>query len=137
MNRPYFAMEHENCKCILVQMRTKKLGYVTEDRWSSADVYIACLGKLPDNYLTQKEAEKAGWIREEGNLAEELPGKLIGGDIFQNKEHKLPSSLGRIWYEADINYESGYRNDSRILYSNDGLIFATYDHYETFYEVLH
>ena len=42
---------------------------------------------------------------------------------------------GRIWYEADINYESGYRNDARILYSNDGLIFASYDHYTTFYEI--
>ena len=42
---------------------------------------------------------------------------------------------GRVWYEADINYTGGYRNTHRILYSNDGLIFVTYNHYETFYEV--
>ena len=133
---PYKTNLHMYCKCILVPMRTKKLGHVAEDRWNGADVYIACLGKLPDNYLTQKEAENAGWEQKKGNLSEKLPGKLIGGDIFQNKENKLPSADGRIWYEADIDYESGYRNSSRILYSSDGLIFATYDHYKTFYEVL-
>ena len=133
---PYETNLHMYCKCILVPMRTKNLGHVTEDRWNGADVYIACLGKLPDNYLTQKEAENAGWEQKKGNLSEKLPGKLIGGDIFQNKENKLPYADGRVWYEADIDYEGGYRNSSRILYSNDGLIFATYDHYHTFYEVL-
>lgn len=43
---------------------------------------------------------------------------------------------GRVWYEADINYTGGYRRRHRILYSNDGLIFVTYDHYETFWEVV-
>ena len=71
-----------------------------------------------------------------GNLREVLPNSTIGGDIYRNRENKLPSADGRIWYEADIDYEGGYRNDSRILYSNDSLIFATYDHYKTFYEVL-
>lgn len=52
-----------------------------------------------------------------------------------NKAKKLPITPGRVWYEADINYEDGYRNRQRILYSNDGLIFASYDHYHTFYEI--
>ena len=133
---PYKTDIHEKCKCILVPIRTKKLGHVSEDRWNGADVYIACLGKLPDNYVTQKEAEGLGWKQKKGNLREVLPNAAIGGDIFQNKENKLPSANGRIWYEADIDYEGGYRNSSRILYSSDGLIFATYDHYHTFYEVL-
>ena len=133
---PYKTDKHENCKCILVPTRTKKLGHVTDDRWNGADVYISCLGKLPDNYVTPKEAEDAGWISKKGNLSEVLPGRTIGGRIYENRDSKLPSSPSRIWYEADINYESGYRNDSRIIYSNDGLIFATYDHYKTFYEVL-
>ena len=47
----------------------------------------------------------------------------------------LPDLNGRIWYEADFNYVSGWRNDYRVLYSNDGLIFITYDHYKTFYEL--
>ena len=52
-----------------------------------------------------------------------------------NYDLKLPVSQGRIWYEADINYTGGKRNRERILYSNDGLIFVTYDHYQTFYEI--
>ena len=60
---------------------------------------------------------------------------MIFDGIFNNKEGKLPSKNGRVWYEADINYTGGYRNDDRILFSNDGLIFVTYDHYETFLEI--
>ena len=52
-----------------------------------------------------------------------------------NDKGKLPDAPNRIWYEADIDYQSGYRNTYRILYSNDGLIFVTYDHYQTFYEL--
>ena len=133
---PFSVLLHPHCQCILVPMRTKKLGYVSQDRWNGADVYISCLGKLPDCYITQSEAEKAGWIREDGNLAEKLPQKMIGGDIFKNKANKLPSTPGRVWYEADIDYNGGYRNNSRILYSSDGLLFVTYDHYQTFYEIL-
>ena len=60
---------------------------------------------------------------------------MIGGDRYYNDDLKLPNVIGRIWYEADINYNKGKRNKQRILYSNDGLIFATYDHYQTFYEI--
>ena len=62
-------------------------------------------------------------------------GKMIGGNVYHNKEKKLPDISGRVWYEADINYTEGFRNRQRILYSNDGLIFVTYDHYQTFYEI--
>jgi hypothetical protein len=81
------------------------------------------------------EAIKAGWKQKKGNLNEVLPGYMIGGDVYHNKSKKLPDAPGRVWYEADINYESGFRNRQRILYSNDGLIFASYDHYHTFYEI--
>ena len=64
-----------------------------------------------------------------------LPGKMIGGAVYKNKDGKLPQSPGRVWYEADINYGGGKRNRQRIVYSNDGLMFATYDHYQTFYEI--
>ena len=69
------------------------------------------------------------------NLDRVLPGYMIGGDVYKNKNKKLPDAPGRIWYEADINYNGGFRNRQRVLYSNDGLIFATYDHYHTFYEI--
>ena len=60
---------------------------------------------------------------------------MLGGDVFANSAAKLPSAPGRIWYEADINYYDGRRNRHRVLWSNDGLIFVTYDHYSTFYEI--
>lgn len=56
--------------------------------------------------------------------------------IYQNRNKHLPYKLGRIWYEADINYYEGRRNRHRLLWSNDGLIFVTYDHYATFYEII-
>ena len=48
-------------------------------------------------------------------------------NLYQNKEGKLPKKIGRTWYEADVNYLGGYRNSHRLIYSNDGLIFITYD----------
>ena len=64
-----------------------------------------------------------------------MPKKMIGGNVYQNKNGHLPSALGRIWYEADLNYSTGYRGNDRIVYSSDGLIFVTYDHYKTFIEI--
>ena len=57
------------------------------------------------------------------------------GGVYDNDNKHLPESPGRIWYEADINYDTGYRNDHRIIYSNDGLVFATYNHYMTFVQI--
>lgn len=116
-------------------MRTKLVGFVTDLGIEGADVYLADFGLLPEYYISKKQAQKSGWQNWKGNLDEVLPGKMIGGDIYKNKDGKLPSKQGRIWYEADINYEGGYRNRHRILYSNDGLMFASYDHYQTFYEI--
>ena len=62
-------------------------------------------------------------------------GSQFFGGIYQNDDKYLPDKYGRIWYEADINYKSGKRNSQRIVWSNDGLIFVTYDHYQTFYEI--
>lgn len=126
---------HPGCQCYLARMRTKKVGTATKDGPSGVDAFIMHTGSLPDNYITYNEAKSHGWIPKFGNLDEVLPGKSIGGDIFSNNEGKLPQKYDRIWYEADFDYISGYRNNSRILYSNDGLIFVTYDHYQTFYEI--
>ena len=69
------------------------------------DLYVVLHGVLPNHYLTQAEAKKAGWDKLLGNLAEVLPGRVIGGDVFENRKHKLPESPGRIWYEADFDYD--------------------------------
>ena len=90
---------------------------------------------MPDYYILKEDAHLAGWMNPHKKLSKVLPGKMIGGDIYENSDLKLPTAPGRIWYEADIDYISGKRNSKRLLFSNDNLMFATYDHYETFYEI--
>ena len=95
-------------------------------------MYIKTYGCLPANFITKDEAEDLGWISSKGNLHEVAPGKSIGGDRFGNREGLLPKASGRQYYECDINYSGGHRGAERIVYSNDGLIFYTADHYESF-----
>jgi len=97
--------------------------------------YIKANNKLPSNFITKAKAKKLGWNSQKGNLAKVAPGKSIGGDVFTNREKVLPIKTGRIWHEADIDYKSGFRNSKRILYSNDGLIYRTTDHYKTFQKI--
>ncbi|KAA8783602.1 guanyl-specific ribonuclease Sa [Paenibacillus sp. 4624] len=97
--------------------------------------YIKEHHELPPNYITKKEARKLGWEPSEGNLDKVAPGKSIGGDVFRNREGLLPNKKGRIWYEADIHYTGGKRGSDRILYSSDGLIYQTTDHYKTFQQI--
>ena len=95
-------------------------------------LYIHLYGHLPSNYITKKEAEAAGWNSSRGNLWDVAYGMSIGGSRFGNYEGALPDKDGRKWYECDVNYQGGYRGSERILYSSDGLIYYTGDHYETF-----
>lgn len=123
-------------QCIYVPMRTKPVGTATNQGKNGADFYLHHYNKLPDYYINKKDARKSGWISKKGNLYKVLPGKMIGGDIYDNDDLKLPYTPGRIWCEADINYTSGKRNRQRVVYSNDGLLFVTYDHFQTFYEII-
>ena len=93
--------------------------------------YIHKNGTLPENFITKAQADKLGW-KPGDDLNKVAPGKSIGGDIFKNAEKSLPDAANRIWHECDINYNGGHRGDDRILYSNDGLIYSTSDHYKTF-----
>ncbi len=101
----------------------------------SVAAYIHKYGRLPKNFLTKDEARALGWDSSKGNLWVVAPGHAIGGDIFRNYEGQLPKKSGRIYYECDVNYDGGYRDAERIVFSNDGLIFYTSDHYETFTEL--
>ena len=94
--------------------------------------YIYKFGHLPNNFITKKEAKALGWESKEGNLAEVAPGMSIGGDYFGNYEELLPEEEGRDYYECDIDSDGGYRGAKRIVFSNDGLIYYTEDHYESF-----
>lgn len=95
-------------------------------------LYLHTYGHLPDNYITKKAAEKLGWNSKKGNLDDVAPGKSIGGSHFGNYEGQLPQKGGRSYYECDLDYEGGYRGADRLIYSDDGLIFYTGDHYKTF-----
>jgi len=97
--------------------------------------YVNDNGNLPSTYISKADAKVLGWNAKLGNLNEVAPNKSIGGDIFRNIENKLPSSAGRVWYEADINYFGGFRGGERLLYSNDGLFYKTLDHYKSFIPV--
>ncbi|MBR3391662.1 MAG: ribonuclease [Firmicutes bacterium] len=98
----------------------------------SVALYLHTYGHLPDNYLTKSEAEALGWSNSLGNLWDVAPGCSIGGDKFGNREGLLPKAKGRQYYECDVNFDGGYRGGERIVYSNDGLIFYTADHYSSY-----
>lgn len=93
-------------------------------------LYIYTYNKLPKNYITKKEAKKLGW--EGGKLEPYAPGKSIGGDRFGNYEGLLPEEEGRSYTECDIDTKGKSRGAKRIVFSNDGLVYYTDDHYESF-----
>lgn len=94
-------------------------------------LYLHLYGELPDNYITKNEARDLGW--EGGSVEDYAPGKCIGGDSFGNREGQLPAANGRTWHECDIDtLGENSRGAKRIVYSNDGLIYYTDDHYESF-----
>jgi hypothetical protein len=110
-------------------------GVVEDGEYSSKEEvaeYLYLYGHLPSNYITKNEAKELGWVNKEGNLWDVAPGMSIGGDYFGNYEGILPEEDGRDYHECDIDFDGTYRNAKRIVYSNDGLIYYTEDHYETF-----
>ena len=96
--------------------------------------YLKEYGELPDYYITKSEAKSLGWVPSKGNLCEVAPGRAIGGDIWTNRQKSLPTKSGRKYFEADLNYNCGNRNADRVVFSNDGLVFVTHDHYRNFEE---
>lgn len=94
--------------------------------------YLHLFNELPENFITKRKATDLGWESNKGNLWDVTDEMSIGGDNFGNREGRLPDKDGRRWYECDVNYEGGYRGAERLVFSSDGLIFYTDDHYETF-----
>lgn len=127
-----------------VQQESEDLQEASEDEAESSDLpedgeytskdevaaYLNTYYHLPGNFITKKEAKELGWDSKAGNLGEVAPGKSIGGDYFGNYEGLLPED--RDYHECDIDSDGGYRGAKRIVYSDDGLIYYTEDHYETF-----
>jgi guanyl-specific ribonuclease Sa len=104
------------------------------DYYSKDEVatYLHTYEELPPNYITKSEANALGWDADKGNLWDVSYGSVIGGDRFGNREGLLPKKEGRTYYECDVNYEGGFRNAMRLVFSNDGLIYYTEDHYASF-----
>lgn len=108
---------------------------IDEDGWyySAEDVglYLHTYGHLPSNYITKTEAKALGW--KSGSVEKYKEGGAIGGDKFGNREGLLPKASGRQYYECDIDTNGrSSRGSKRIVYSNDGLIYYTTDHYVSF-----
>lgn len=95
--------------------------------------YLYTYGHLPDNFITKQEAQALGWDR--NYLSDVAPGKSLGGSHYGNYEGILPSAKGRKFYECDCWYKKGKRNAYRLVFSNDGHVWYTDDHYETFTEL--
>lgn len=94
-------------------------------------LYIHTYGRLPGNFISKKEAQALGWPG--GSLEPYAPGKCIGGSRFGNYEGLLPEKEGRTYTECDIDtLGAESRGAKRIVFSNDGLIYYTGDHYESF-----
>ena len=127
---------HEHCRCLIVWMQAIIAGKATDKGNDGADYWLKHYNELPDYYIKTEDAERKGWISYEGNLDKVAPGKMVTMGEYKNKNGHLPVANGRFWYEADINYTFGYRNSERVVFSNDGLIFVTYDHYKTFVEIV-
>lgn len=118
-----------------VQLAADEAESIPEDgSYSSKEdvaLYIYTYGHLPDNFITKNEARDLGW--EGGGLEDYAPGKCIGGDKFGNYEGLLPKADGRKYTECDIDtLGEDSRGAKRIVFSNDGLIYYTEDHYESF-----
>ena len=117
-----------------------KESYRVQEKGADVIESLKNSGKLPKDYITQSEAKALGWNNGKA-LQNFAPGKKLGGDIFLDLEKKLPSATNRTWYEADvgINYALKRSNPNnpayRILFSNDGLIYGTFDHYETMFYI--
>ncbi|MES2367287.1 MAG: ribonuclease domain-containing protein [Pseudomonadota bacterium] len=89
--------------------------------------------RLPDKFVTKREAQSAGWQRGHSLWsAPALQGKSIGGDRFGNRERQLPYGQ---WREADLDYHGGHRGAKRLVFSREGRRFVTVDHYRTFTEI--
>jgi len=115
--------------------QTEKVSLPAEDGYyySAEDValYLHTYGYLPGNFITKQDARALGW--QGGSVEDYAPDCAIGGDVFGNREGLLPEARGRTYYECDIDtHGEDSRGAKRLVFSNDGLIYYTTDHYESF-----
>lgn len=119
---------HFFCDCYYEGVETLYNDDLVE--WGLATVVrsLRTTGELPSYYISKEQAIQLGWDNSKNTVAGKVPGKMLGGDRYQNFKEILPVKSGRIWYECDVNYQFGRRNSLRLYYSNDGLMFFSPDH---------
>lgn len=125
---------HWGCRCEIEPLCAVIAGNATKEGDNGADWWLLHYGVLPEYYITYEQIHALGW-RSGRSPVKYAPDRMVTMGIYLNKDGHLPDTPGRIWYEADINYYSGKRNAHRVLWSNDGLVFVTYDHYQTCMEI--
>lgn len=122
-NQSSFQAKQEN-----TSQNSSEIYSITEETMVIS--YVKQNHELPEYYITKNEAKKLGWNPSKGNLCDVLPGKAIGGDHFGNREGKLPK--GQKYFEADVNYNCGNRNADRIIFTKNGDVYLTKNHYKSF-----
>ncbi len=110
------------------QSSSNKIDELTEE--NLVVDYVKKNHELPDYYITKSKARNEGWVASKGNLCDVLPGRAIGGDQFSNREGTLPKGVQ--YFEADVNYECGRRNADRIVFTKNGDVYLTKNHYKSF-----
>jgi guanyl-specific ribonuclease Sa len=110
----------------------KKRGIDENGSYYSRDdvaLYVHTYHHLPPNYITKKDARALGWNG--GSVDPYFQGGAIGGDYYGNYEGKLPD--GKKYYECDIDtLGKSKRGAKRLIYSPDGTVYYTDDHYNSF-----
>ncbi len=117
-----------------LQVFATELGLAAPDDFVATVETLRATGRLPEQFVRKVEARDLGW-RPGSDLCDSAPDRVIGGDRFQNREGRLPDAPGRQWFEADLDFDCGRRGARRLVFSSDGLVFVTTDHYESFTEV--
>jgi len=113
--------------------------FARQERLRDVPAFVATVqtlreaGHLPEAYVTKKAATEHGWHG--GGLCEAWPGHVIGGDVFDNSRRQLPSNPGQVWHEADLDETCYSRGPERLIFSDNGLIYITVDHYRSFARV--
>jgi len=129
-NRPgnLAPKEHPDGTSLPEYSNKQSIDQLTEEK--KVISYVKQNHQLPNYYITKNEAKKQGWNPSKGNLCDVLPGRAIGGDKFSNREKALPQ--GEKYFEADVNYQCGNRKTDRIIFTKNGDVYLTKNHYKSF-----
>ena len=111
-----------------------RVGLADVDAFVDTIGHLERTGRLPPRYVTKDEARALGW-QPGRDLWAVAPGRSIGGDVFGNRERRLPPLARNAYREADLDYRGGRRNARRLVFGTDGSRWVTMDHYDTFERV--